>query len=51
MVLGIVKKVKKSDIAFVLNNKDKAEFIDNLIKNKTIESNYNIYYNKTEKMV
>lgn len=46
---GYSQKSKKSDSAFVLNNKDKAEFIDNLIKNKTIESNYNIYYNKTEK--
>ncbi len=46
---GYSQKNKNSDSAFVMNNKDKSEFIDTLFKNKTIESNYNIYYDKSEK--
>lgn len=46
---GYSQKNKNSESAFVMNNKDKSEFIDTLFKNKTIESNYNIYYDKSEK--
>ena len=46
---GYSQKNKNSDSAFVMNNKDKSEFIDTLFKNKIIESNYNIYYDKSEK--